>query len=138
MGEKLEQGEAYRGPCGVLKDSDWLSSETIPHDRDTIVTVEAVIRRKKVKFKDEVKTGYGSLRFVGKEKELGLNATHIAVMKTLFGPDTSAWFGKTIALYVDPAVQSFGKLVPAVRIRPKRIEAASKSAPVVERQPGEE
>ena len=55
MGEKLEAGELYRGPCGILKDSAWITAETLPTDRDTIVEIEAVIRRKLVKFKNEEK-----------------------------------------------------------------------------------
>lgn len=125
MSEKLESGEPYRGPCGVLKDSNWLSSETIPHDQDTIVQIEAVVRRREVKFKDQTKKGYGSLRFKGRDRELGLNATHIATLKALFGPETGAWFGKWISLYVDQNVQAFGKFVPAVRIRAKKIDPAT-------------
>lgn len=121
MPEKLEEGELYRGPCGILKDSAWLSSETIPADKDTIVEIEAVIRRREVKFKNETKRGYGSLRFKGKERELGLNSTHIKVLSALFGPDTANWYGQTIALYVDGDVMAFGQRVSAVRIRAKRI-----------------
>lgn len=128
MPEKLESGEIYRGPCGVLKDSAWLSAETIPADRDTIVQIDAVVRRKEVKFKSETKHGYGSLRFVGKDKELGLNSTHIKVLKALFGPDTSAWFGQRIALYVDPDVSAFGQIVSAVRIRAKKVDAPKPEA----------
>lgn len=126
--EKLETGEVYKGPCGVLKDSNWLSAETIPHDRDTIVQIEAVVRRKSVKFQKETKKSYGSLRFKGKEKELGLNATNIRIMKALYGPDTGEWFGKWVALYVDPNVESFGQIVPAVRIRAKKVEPLSEAA----------
>lgn len=117
MGEKLEAGEVYRGPCGVLKDSQWLSAETLPTDKDTVVQIEAVIRRREVKFKNETKKGYGSLKFVGRERELGLNATHIKVLKALFGPMTGDWEKKHIALYVDPDVSAFGQIVSAVRIR---------------------
>lgn len=123
MPEKLEEGEMYRGPCGVLKDSAWLSAETIAADKDTIVEIEAVIRRRIVKFKNEEKKGYGSLRFKGKEKELGLNSTHIKVLRALFGPDTSTWYGQKIALYVDNDVMAFGQRVSAVRIRAKKVEA---------------
>lgn len=119
MSEKMEAGEVYRGPCGVLKDTNWLTAETLPTDKDTVVEIEAVIRRKVVKFKNEEKKGYGSLRFKGKEKELGLNATHIRVLAALFGTDTTNWFGKKISLYVDPDVNAFGKIVSAVRIRAK-------------------
>ncbi len=128
--EKMEKGEVYKGPCGILKDSLWLTAETLPADRDTIVTIEAVIRRKAVKFGNETKHNYGSLRFVGKDRELGLNSTHIKVLKALFGPNTGDWFGKRVALYVDPAVSAFGQIVSAVRIRAKHITDAqpSKSA----------
>lgn len=141
MSAELEAGEVYRGPCGVLKDSNWLSAETIPHDKDTVVEIESVVRRREVKFKNETKKGYGSLRFKGKERELGLNATHIAVLRSLFGNETGNWFGKKIALYVDPHVSAFGKMVPAVRIRAKKIEdKANGVAPAKKeiREPGEE
>ncbi len=127
MGEKLDEGELYRGPAGALKDSNWLTADLLPDDKDTIVTIEAVVRRKQVKFKDETKKGYGSLRFRGAQRELGLNATHLRVLIALFGSDTSAWFGKQVALYVDPDVNAFGKIVSAVRIRARRVEPATKS-----------
>lgn len=136
VSEKLEVGELYRGPCGILKDSQWLSAETIPSDRDTIVQIEAVIRRKTVKFKSETKHGYGSLRFTGRERELGINSTNLRTLAALFGPDTSKWYGQWIALYVDPAVSAFGQIVSAVRIRAKKIDPPVKGASV-EREPGE-
>lgn len=123
MSEKIDPGEVYKGPCGILKDSNWLTAETLPTDKDTIVQIEAVVRRKEVKFKNETKQNYGSLRFAGAARELGLNSTHIRVLSALFGPDTSAWFGQWIALYVDPNVSAFGRTVPAVRIRAKKVEA---------------
>lgn len=126
MPEKLEAGEVYRGPCGVLKDSQWLSAETIPADKDTVVQIQAVIRRTEVKFKNETKKGYGSLRFVGREKELGLNATHIKVLKALFGPMTGDWEKQWVSLYVDPNVNAFGQIVSAVRIRAKKTEPPTK------------
>lgn len=126
MSEKLEDGEQYRGPCGVLKDSAWINSDSIPPDRDTVVEIEAVIRRRVVRFKDGEKKGYGSLKFKGKEKELGLCATHLKTLKALFGSDTSAWYGKKIALFVDPDVQAFGQRVSAVRIRAKVPDANAK------------
>jgi hypothetical protein len=124
--EELEAGEVYKGPCGVLKDSNWLTAETLPTDKDTLVQIEAVLRRKAVKFANETKKGYGSLRFKGKDRELGLNATNLKVLSALFGSHTSAWFGQWIALYVDPAVSSFGQIVSAVRIRAKRVEPPAK------------
>jgi hypothetical protein len=127
MGEKIDAGEIYKGPCGVLKDSNWLSAESLPADKDTLVQIEAVVRRKEVKFKNETKTSYGSLRFKGAQKELGLNATHLKVLKALFGSDTTAWFGQWVALYVDPDVSAFGQIVSAVRIRAKKVEAPARA-----------
>lgn len=120
MPEQLERGELYRGPCGVLRDSAWLSAETIPANKDTIVQIEAVVRRKEVKFKNETKHSYGSLRFKGATRELGLNSTHLKVLSALFGSDTGAWFDQWISLYVDPDVNAFGRTVSAVRIRAKK------------------
>lgn len=135
--EKLEQGEAYRGPAGLLKESDWLSAETIPADRDTILQIEAVIRRKTVKFKSETKHGYGSLKFVGKDRQLGLNATNIRTLSALYGSSTGEWFGKWVALYVDPAVSAFGQIVSAVRIRAKKPDPPAKGSQPP-REPGDE
>lgn len=137
MGEKMEAGEIYKGPCGVLKDSNWLTAETLPTDRDTVVQIEAVVRRREVKFKNETKHSYGSLRFKGKEKELGLNSTHLKVLKALFGSDTSNWFGQYIALYVDPDVSAFGQIVSAVRIRARKVEAPGRT-PTKEQAPKNE
>lgn len=138
--EQLEKGEAYRGPAGLLKESDWLSAETLPADRDTILQIEAVIRRKTVKFKSETKHGYGSLKFVGKDRQLGLNATNIRTLSALFGSDTGRWFGQWIALYVDPAVSSFGQIVSAVRIRAKKVDPPAKGqqAAPEPREPGDD
>lgn len=146
MPEKLETGEAYKGPCGILKDSQWLSAETIPADRDTVLQIEKVVRRKSVKFKNETKHGYGSLKFVGRERELGLNSTNLRVLSALFGSDTGKWYGQWIALYVDPAVSAFGQIVSAVRIRAKKVDAPKKGmtqpepppADDIFREPGDE
>lgn len=138
MGEKLERGEVYRGPAGVLKDSNWLTAETLPPDKDTVVTIEAVIRRGEVKFQSETKKGYGSLRFVGKDKELGLNATNIKVLCALFGKNTGDWFGKRISLYVDPEVNAFGKMVAAIRIRARKLDQSQpKGAAAPQDEPSE-
>lgn len=128
MPEKLEPGQAYRGPAGLLKDSAWLSAETLPTDRDTILQIEAVVRRAEVKFKSETKKGYGSLKFTGRDRQLGLNATNIRVLCALFGSNTGDWFGKWVALYVDPNVNAFGQIVSAVRIRAKKVDPPSKNA----------
>lgn len=124
MGKKYGDGEEYEGPVGLLKDSSWLTAESLPPDRDVVVVIESVRVRHNVEFKNETKAVYGSLVFQGKDKELGLNSTNLAVLTALFGAMAKDWKGKRIALYVDPDVKAFGRTVSAVRIRPKRIDSA--------------
>lgn len=138
MAEPLEKGEIYKGPAGVLRDSNWLNAESLPADRDTVLQIEAVIRRSIVKFKSETKRGYGALKFVGKDKQLGLNTTNLRVLSALFGSDTGKWYGQWIALYVDPAVSAFGQIVSAVRIRAKKVDAPRKGQPTTPEPPSAE
>ena len=126
--QKIKDGDIYEGPVGLLKDSSWLTAESLPPDRDTYVQIETVRIRKDVEFRNETKRVYGSLVFVGKDRELGLNSTNIAVLAALYGPVAKGWFKRWIALYVDPDVKAFGKTVSAVRIRPKRLDGPPKSA----------
>lgn len=122
---KPPAGVTYKGPSGIARDSVWLTNEDLPHDRDVVVTIEAVIRRDGVKFQGgRVKPVTLSLKFVGRERELALNATNRMRLAAIFGTNECAqWFGRKIALYVEQGVRKpDGSDGPAVRIRPKRIE----------------
>lgn len=58
------------------------------------------------------------LKFVGKEKKLGLNPTRWKTMAAMFGPETNDWVGKEIKIYVDPTVTNpEGAVVGGVRIQ---------------------
>lgn len=127
MAKKYGDGEAYKGPVGLLKDSSWLTAESLPPDKDVEVQIAEVRVRKNVEFKNETKAVYGSLVFTGKDKELGLNSTNLAVLTALHGNMAAGWYGKWVALYVDHDVKAFGRTVSAVRIRPKRLDGPSKS-----------
>jgi len=72
--------------------------------------------------------------FVGEKKPLGLNATNCKTLTALFGsPDTKAWEGKTIGLYVDPnAKYPKGETGPAIRIHPKIPSSAAAPIPPVD------
>lgn len=127
----IPQGAEYKGPSGIARESNWLTNEDIPHDRDTIVTIESVVIRRGVKMQGgRVKNVALSLRFVGKQRELMLNATNRKVLAALFQTNnTEAWFGKRVSLYVEPNVRRpDGTHGPAVRIRPKRVEQAEPGA----------
>jgi len=127
--DELPEGTIYKGPHGIARDSTWLTQEDIPHDRDTEVVVENVLVRRNVKFQGgRVKPVFMSLKFIGKVRELGLNATNRKTMAALFGDEetgrnnTVNWFGKRVALFVEQGVRRpDGTIGPAVRIRAKRL-----------------
>ena len=128
---EVPAGEVYRGPSGVARDSVWLTNEDLPHDRDTPVTIEAVVVRKDVTFQEGRKKPIAlSLRFVGKQRELLLNATHRATLAALFDSNScSAWFGKKILLHVVQDVRRPNNTKgPAVRIRARRVDQAAPAA----------
>lgn len=122
MARKEDEGDVFEGSFDQLKDSTWLSSADLPWDRDTIVQIQEVRRVKNLKLQNETKSVAGTLVFVGKSKHLLLNAGHRTILKMLFG-DAKGAKGGWVALYVDPEVEAFGKIVSAVRIRAKRVEA---------------
>jgi hypothetical protein len=138
-------GADYRGPSGIARESNWLTNEDVPHDKDTVVTIESVTLRRNLKMQGgRPKNVALSLKFVGKNRELMLNATNRKTLAALFQTnECGAWFGKRIALYVEQDVRRpDGTKGPAVRIRAKRIEQAAppseanNSAPDAKRDPG--
>ena len=129
-------GDAYRGPCGIARDSTWLTSEDLPADRDVTVTVDCVVIRRKLTMQGGREKPIGlSLRFVKRERELLLNATNRKALSALYGSDTAAWFGRPVILYVEQDVRRpDGTHGPAVRIRcndeARKLAKASKAQPV--------
>lgn len=129
----IPAGQDYKGPSGIARDSTWLTNEDIPHDRDTIVTIESVTLRRNLKMQNgRPKPIALSLKFVGKQRELMLNATNRKMLGALFQTnDTGAWFGKRVALFVEQDVRRpDGTTGPAVRIRAKRVEQRPDAGPV--------
>ena len=120
----VPKGEVYRGPPGIARDSTWLTNEDLPHDKDTLVTIEAIVIRRNLKFQGGRDKAVGlSAKFAGKGRELLLNAGHRKVLAALYGPNTGDWFGRQVALFVEQDVRRpDGTTGPAVRIRPKRFE----------------
>lgn len=117
-------GQDYKGPSGIARDSNWLTNEDIPHDRDTPVTIESVVLRRNLKMQGgRPKEVALSLKFVGKSRELMLNATNRKTLAALFQTnECAAWFSKKILLYVEQDVRRpDGTKGPAVRIRAKRV-----------------
>lgn len=122
---EVPTGTEYRGPSGIARESNWLTNEDIPHDKETIVTIESVIVRRNLRLQGgKPKEVALSLKFVGKQRELLLNATNRKTLNALFGTNECAeWFSKRIALYVEQDVRRVdGTKGPAVRIKARRIE----------------
>ncbi len=121
----VPNGEAYKGPCGIARESVWLTNEDIPHDREAVVVIDAVVKRENLTMQEGRKKAIAlSLRFVGKERELMLNATNRKTLAALYGNSCAGWFGKKVALFVEQDVRRpDGSKGPAVRIRAKRIDS---------------
>lgn len=140
MAGDVPEGDIYKGPCGIARESTWLTWEDLPADREAPATIETVRIRKRLVLQGGREKAVGlSLKFVGKERELLLNATNRKVLSLLFGGDTAGWFGKRVLLYVEQDVRRpDGTKGPAVRIRPKRVEATPAGATQPEREPGQD
>lgn len=120
----MPAGDVYKGPCGIGRESPWLTNEDIPHDRDVTVTIENVVLHPRLTMQGgRDKTNALSIGFVGKERRLLLNATNRKALAALFGANTADWFGKRVILHVEPDVRRpDGTKGPAVRIRAKRVD----------------
>lgn len=135
--QPLPPGKEWKGSHTVAKDSRFLAAEDLPRDRDVAVTIEKVYLRNNLPMQDGRRIeSCLSLKFVGKKKELIVNRTNSRTLQALFGGDSTdcePWWGKTIALFVDPDVKMKGKRVPGIRIRAKRL--APGAAPTQEPEP---
>ena len=131
-------GEVYRGPPGIARESVWLTSEDLPHDRDVVLTIETVRVRRNIEMQGgRPKKVALSLAFAGKERELMLNATNRKVLTALHGASTGDWFNKRCILYVEQDVRRpDGTRGPAVRIRAKA--PAAEPVTAGPREPGQE
>jgi hypothetical protein len=121
---KPPECKEFTGMASQMRDSDFLASEDfkVP-DREgyaqTVVTIEKVLERRNVTFEGgRQKARVFTLRLVGKERELLINATNRNMLKQLFGVDSRKWLGQRILLWVDPTVKLKGETKPGIRIKP--------------------
>ncbi|RLA39736.1 MAG: hypothetical protein DRR06_18640 [Gammaproteobacteria bacterium] len=123
------QQQDYRGPSGMLKaDSEWLGVEDLPLERNVKVTILKVVLFKGATFAGGRKKDGGALVFDGKDKMLIINGNRRKTMIRLFGADVSAWWGKTIVLYIDPTVTFGGVQTGGIKIRDKVAEQSQTDA----------
>lgn len=102
----------------VFQPSNFLKQEDL-EDQDWVVTIKNVT-------KDQIKNSDGTTKekFVlhfNECKPLVLNKTNMTTLINLFHTNESEeWVGKKVTLFVKSDVEFGGKLVSAIRIRPKQ------------------
>jgi hypothetical protein len=99
--------------------SEYLRSEDIEESGGEMQLTIKAVARKEYEEEDGSKKVRGVLSFVELDKKLTLNVTNTHSLITMYGDKSidTAWVGKTVVLYVDPAVKYAGKLVKGLRIR---------------------
>jgi hypothetical protein len=93
--------------------------------RDVEVQIEAVILYPEVTFQQgRKKENVLGLKFIGKDRVLGLNATNRKTLGKMFTNIAKAWKGQRIVLYVTET-QMAGETVKCVRIRNRGSRSAT-------------
>lgn len=113
------QATSFTGLTGALRTSPWLASEDLVGLGDVTCEIEDVLIYDEVIFDGGRKErNVPTLKFKGKQKQLVLrtSANRKALVR-LYGSDTKAWRGKTVAIFHDPTVKFGGKAVGGIRIR---------------------
>lgn len=119
------QGKEYSGPSGIGRDSIWLTAEDLIEGKDVTAKIERVMLFPEVVFQGGRKrTNLLGLKFVGKERILGLNATNRKVIGKIYGNIVKGWVGQEITMFVTQT-QLAGETVQCVRVRDKKSRVAS-------------
>lgn len=94
--------EPFSGKSAEMRtDAIWLSSEDLFDAGDVLVEVEGVYKHRDAVFDAGRIATVFALKFLGKGKQLVLNATNRKFMVNLAGTtDTSKWKGQKVILYV--------------------------------------
>ena len=119
------KGSAYDGPSGIGRDSVWLTQEDLIEGKDVTVKIENVILYPKVKFQGgRERKNYLGLKFAGKDRVLGVNATARKLLNRMFGSLVRGWKGNEITLFVSEC-ELAGETVKCIRIRDRGARAAT-------------
>lgn len=125
------KGKVYDGPSGIGRDSVWLTAEDLIEGKDQKAKIESVTLYPKVTFMGgRTRLNMLGVKFVGKERILGLNATNRKVLNKMFSNITRAWVGQEIVLYM-AETQMAGETVKCVRIRDRGSRAATAAEQVL-------
>jgi len=112
--------EEYTGSVSDMKSSEWLASSDIIGLGDVQVTIESVIKSTDVKMDGgRTEKEIYSLKFVGKDKKMVLNATNRKTLAKMFSASVKKWKGQKVKLYVEDGVRNpkGGSPVQGLRIK---------------------
>lgn len=112
-------GIPYEGRTAAMRTSPWLAVENLDGLGDVPVKIAGVYKHTKVRMQDgKEQNQLFSLKFVGKELELPLNATNRKFLAERFGCEVKAWHGKEVVLYVQDGVKNpAGGKTKGIRIK---------------------
>ena len=111
--------------------SRWLKASDIP-EQGLILTMSSVTMESIGTDGDQEKP---ALHFRDYEKALTLNTTNADTLKDLYGPETDAWGGQKVVLFIDHNVMYKGKKIDGVRVQAVVAQAAIAATPVYADQP---
>lgn len=113
------QSEEFVGHSAEMKkETPWLASEDLLDRGDVKVEIEAVYKHKDAEFEGGRKETVHAVKFVGKDKQLILNATNRRKLIEITGTaKVAAWKGMKVILYVDDNVKMKGKRCCGLRIK---------------------
>jgi hypothetical protein len=130
----------------TMIDTTYLGSWDFPPGKHAIVVIESVERyvpERKMKVKKRLPDGREvkieepnkrlKISFRGKKKAWLAGPVSQKTIATLFGPDTDAWIGKPIEIYVDPDVEFAGIRTGGVRVLPRKPQIGQASADTLSR-----
>ena len=101
-----ETATPFEGRTGAMRSSPWLAAENLDGLGDIKCVIEGVFMHTKVRMQDgKEQAKIFTLKFVGKDMELVLNATNRKTLASKFGVDTKQWKGKEIILFVQDGVK---------------------------------
>jgi hypothetical protein len=103
------KSEPYSGPVSAMRNSAWLAAEDLDGIGEVEVTIESVYRHEDAVMEGgRIEKCMWALKFVGRDKQMILNATNRKALVASFSAKTSEWAGKKVKLYVADGIKKPG------------------------------
>lgn len=107
----------------ALTDPEYLGAWFLAPDREIVLTIKDVVRRKAKN--DKGKTDDCTVIIFAEKgvKPMIINPTNAKIITKIYGsPVISDWIGKKIQIFIQKNVEAFGEKMDVLRIRPKSPE----------------